>query len=699
MKNIRYVLRDGVTVSLVLLLVGVVPAPVFADDGQNAADYGPAAAAEAHEAPATSSDGPTGAASWTFTFNHGTGLWENDYYSYNPSTKETVPKNQPEYTYNHATGMWDTRVWEYSAAQGAYIQIPVSVTTPPAGAVTHGGSAKLADSDASFASGHKPGHEAPNSHHGEHTATPPPSGHGSEYPGGHGQAGSQKTLDTSTNASLNNNLDSQAQSGDAAATANTTAGNTASGDATAMTNVMNLLQSQSAMAGTGLKTFTADIQGNVQGDFLIDPTTMAQPANLTPQELEQLQVNKKTEGSINNAINLDAGSGAATAEQNTTVGDVVSGDANAIANVVNMINSVVAANQSFMGTVNIHGDYTGNILMPTDSLNALLGSAAGDGAVAGQTTVETASNQQIANDIDLSAVSGAVTATENTTAGSVTSGNGLTNLTLLNLTGRQVVADNSLLVFVNVLGNWVGLIMDAPAGTTAAAIGGGVAQDAPAATAEQAKVTNKEDFGITNAIKATAKSGDAAAKQNTTVGDVRSGDATASANVANIVDSQFNLTNWFGVLFINVFGTWRGNFGVAKEPVVAPITSGLSGPASGALGSMQEAQVFAFTPKAEESGSGAGSTTDKTDLTLSPLSEAQASGAMTSDEMVERVSRVLSATAGKDLNKAAAAPRANPVADIDWSPLAIALGLAGFGLVGADRFRTYQRTKKLVVRR
>ncbi len=50
-------------------------------------------------------------------------------------------------------------------------------------------------------------------------------------------------------------------------------------------------------------------------------------------------------------------------------------------------------------------------------------------------------------------------------------------------------------------------------------------------------------------------------------GNATSGNAETAVNFLNLDNTQFDLTGWFGILFINVFGTWIGNFGVYTPPV------------------------------------------------------------------------------------------------------------------------------------
>jgi hypothetical protein len=688
MKRMRYALRQCFTALVTVLLIGMAPAPAFAAEGSSGNNL------TDNSTQAANTTGPTGVAAGTYTYNDSTGLWENDYYTYNPSTKETVPKTPLEFTYNPSTGKWDSRMWQYVASQGAYLQEAFSVEFPPAGAITHGGPSsetkdeQKAPADSTQSSDKK----APDS-----TGNNVPNGSVGDNQQNNSRENQSKDtgLSINTAGTLTNNINSTANSGNALVVNNDDVGGAATGNATTVANVANLLQSQASFSNPGgLATFTANIQGNLNGDFLIDPATLMQPANISQNDLAHTTINTKTNGTIANNINLNANSGNANVNNNDDIGAVSTGNANAVADVINMINSVVAANQSFLGVVNIYGDYSGNILMPADSLNALLGSNANQSSTAvasANTTTNTSAN--VTNNINLAAASGNANVSNNDDVGSVATGNGMTNLTILNLTGKQVIAANSLLVFVNVLGSWVGLIMDAPTGATSAALGGGVNSHSNAELA--GSVTNNENFGITNNIAANARSGNADVTNNDDIGSVATGNATSSANIANLINSNFSLSNWFGVLFINVFGNWHGNFGVAKPPVITPITSGVAvgpGPAEG----IRDARAFAFVPKSS-GGSGAGyglQSLGEVATVASRGSNPTSTGS--SDE--QQAGHVLGIT--RDSGKGGTQPPAvlsqNASDSFNYvSVILFSMGALGLGYVGIERFRSNLRQRYL----
>jgi hypothetical protein len=387
---------------------------------------------------------------------------------------------------------------------------------------------------------------------------------------------------TTTNAAINNNIAANSQTGGAGVLNNTTAGNATTGNASALATLTNVVNSAvNTGGGSGPATFVQNITGNVYGDIMLYPAMLAamlqQPANTTTTPNK---VTVDNTNAIANDVNLKAASGDATVAGNTTAGNATTGTANAVASVMNIINSIIAANKSFIGTVNIYGNLNGDILVAPDFIPQLLASNANANH---PTTLDTTNTTGIANNVNLAAASGAATVDKNTSAGNATTGKANTNLVVLNLTGQQVVASNSLLVFVNVLGTWVGMIVNAPAGATAAELGSGVTSS----TTTPETLTTTTNNQITNNINLAAQSGNATVSDNTHAGNATTGNATASAMILNLANSSLGLANWFGVLFINVFGSWNGSFGVdtasGNPPVAEPSTPPASAPAAQAI--------------------------------------------------------------------------------------------------------------------
>ena len=367
----------------------------------------------------------------------------------------------------------------------------------------------------------------------------------------------EKNIDTTVH--VDNKIISDALSGNASITGNTTGGSALTGDAEAVATIVNAVNSSvSADENQKIATFTKDIVGDVKGDIILYP--MLLKAMLEEESKNKsTAINVATNFDVNNDVALNAQSGNATVDSNTTAGDATTGSATAMANVVNILNSLIAMQDSFIGTINIYGSLEGDILIAPDFIPQMLASNGGSGSNS-STQLSTQDTTTIVNNISAVAQSGAASVLGNTTGGSASTGSADTNVVIFNVTGHDVVAENSMLVFVNVLGKWVGMIVDAPAGATAAMIGNGVTKNTQ--VAPDLTVSAQSTHGITNTIAVNAASGDAVVSNNTNAGSATSGNTKALADVANISGSQLSLTGWFGLLFINVMGDWFGSFQV-----------------------------------------------------------------------------------------------------------------------------------------
>lgn len=436
------------------------------------------------------------------------------------ATQPAAPEKT--YTYNPNTGRWDSNEWYYDPVAKQYKPVP-----QPAPTIV-----------------------APT------TETTPSTDPVVES---HNDATDSTKVDT--NVTVDNDIDADAQSGDASVLKNLVGGNATTGDAASTATIINSVNSVIA-AGDNDKvaTFTYDVMGDVKGDIMLYPmmlkTMLEAQAGQSPAET----ISAKQNNTITNDVNLSALSGDATVGSNTKGGNATTGSATTVANVVNILNSMIAANQSFVGTVNIYGSLEGDILIAPDFIPQMIANnkELAVGSVS-KTDIETKNQDTIINNIALAAQSGGAAVTGNTKGGDATTGAADSNIVIFNLSGHDIVASNSLLVFVNVLGKWVGVIVDAPAGATSAMIGDNVTKNdiVPDLTVE-ADTTNT----ITNNITLVARSGDAVVSNNTEGGNATSGDAKAMANVANITNTQVGISNWFGILFINVFDSWYGSFGV-----------------------------------------------------------------------------------------------------------------------------------------
>lgn len=553
---------------------------------------------------------PVGADAPLYTYDCNTGQWYSSHFVYNPGTGIYSPLDTPVYTYNSSTGKYDYQVWVFSAPKADYVASFLSVNSPPAGAQVIGGPPAPTAPLQNIANTGSGSNNSVNGSGAGSISNTGPKSNNQLNSGGQGNL----SVNNGNTLSVGNLINQDANSGNAVVIGNTSAGSALSGDATNMLTMLNMLQSASSQLGSGnVVTFVQDINGDLTGDLMLDPSLLSsvQAAGAPAGPNNQLMLNNTTEAAINNEITLNSVSGNAGVSLNTSAGDATSGSAKAVANIINMINSAVASGKSFIGTININGNFNGDILLPANFVDQLIAANVPQVTIyttgpnsnntvnnsgGGSTTVNNSDNQGINNSVNATATSGSASVANNTAAGSATSGTSSNSITAFNLTGSNTVGKNSILVFVNVLGKWVGLIVNTPPGTTVAQLGGGITQTGPnsnntinsGGTTDQT-INNMVNQQINNTINVNARSGDANVSSNTTAGSARSGDAQTAVNLLNMSNSSLSLTDWFGILFINVFGTWNGSFGVntsAGDPVIAGLGAG----------SGSGYQLFAFVP-------------------------------------------------------------------------------------------------------
>lgn len=466
-------------------------------------------------------------------------------------------------------------------------------------------------------------------------------------------------------------------SGDATVSDNTVAGNATTGNSTDTLNIVNELASLVSLGtGSGISTFSTNVDGTVDGNINIDPSQLAQLTSATTPTVDP-NLNASLDSSITNNANLNAKTGDAKVQNNGTAGNATSGAANAVANVVNMINSIIAAQESFIGEINIYGNLDGNILLPAQLVSSLLNdptSGVGGGAL------NLSNNQTVVNNINLAASSGTATVMNNGVTGNATSGSAKTDLTLFNLTGDRIVASNALLVIVNVLGQWYGLIMNAPAGSHSALLGGGVTQDSVIPPAVNATVHN--NAFIDNSLNLRASTGNATVLDNGTAGNATTGNASASANVINILGDQFDLSGWFGILFVNVFGSWEGNLSTYNE--LASVLNQVGTPS---------ANNTNYVTQSFSGNSNNGNSTEYTAV-YKVVSDNSNTNSNTNSNSThnDKGSIVLASNFSK--HAPSILPTTNASSQTNWSYVLAAIGLStGTVLFGIERYLTYRQNK------
>jgi len=374
----------------------------------------------------------------------------------------------------------------------------------------------------------------------------------------HALTGDSATLNQSVtnNSTVTNSSTSTTQSGDATVSNNGDGGNATTGSASSTATLISVVNSLTnntpTTSSNGWQTSITNVDGNQTGDVDLPPPTTtapdsnsADPSGSTNNTTTSTTQNTTT---LNNIVNATTQSGNASVTDNQQGGNATTGSANADANVVNVVDSNVNDEGSFLDIVNISGNLTGNIEVPEDLVN---NTAALPNVNCDTATTTLTNNVDATNAVNQQAQSGQATVSGNTEAGSATSGNASTNLNVYNLINNDVSGGNLLIVIINNPDGPSVQILGEPNVNNAVLI-------SPAFQSNSTLTVNNNVI-INNVINLDATSGNALVSDNTQAGNAASGNASTRANIINLVGDNVSLSGWLGILIINVFGSWTGS--------------------------------------------------------------------------------------------------------------------------------------------
>jgi hypothetical protein len=307
---------------------------------------------------------------------------------------------------------------------------------------------------------------------------------------------------------------------------------------------------------------------------------------------------------INNSDTSTAQSGDAGVSNNTKGGDAITGAASIIENFLNLLNSAWSWSRGDLSffAQNLIGDHTGDITLnptvtaqngggqlgvaPTGSLNSNTNTGPGstNNAAASDNSNLTIVNKPtgaINNDINALAQSGNAAVTQNTGAGSATSGDAAVNINILNLINSAINSGDSFFGLLNIFGNLNGDILfpegflngssatnnaAGPVSSSASNSNTGPNSNNTASNTDNSttSITNDPSASFSNNVNTAAQSGNVDVSNNTSAGDAMTGAAETVNNLFNLFNSNLFADNAVLVL-VNVMGHWMGHIMTLPE--------------------------------------------------------------------------------------------------------------------------------------
>ena len=346
------------------------------------------------------------------------------------------------------------------------------------------------------------------------------------------------------------------------------------GDALAWLNLLNFLNTN--IVGSNFELLVLDVNEN-SGEIdlnelwkQLQEQSSSDSVFLVGDESSsnlRLVVSNKNTADLENNVNVCVTTGDNQANQNNSA-EVDTGDATALANIINMVNANILGSKFFFGIINITGQFTGNLILPRPE--RFLGT--GDSTVGGEGTVFENQNTASLSDILASwANSGGNTENNNGGDNTIDTGSATAVSTDLSLVNLNLYQNDWFYLLMNILGSWNGKTSgwsnpEATDETTGQnqAYEVGSQSSLPEGSSTDIGSTPPIDFqnqntaNVRNNINVSASTGGNQANGNINGASIKTGNAKAVLNMLNLINLNILASRWFMGL-VNVLGSWSGN--------------------------------------------------------------------------------------------------------------------------------------------
>ena len=397
------------------------------------------------------------------------------------------------------------------------------------------------------------------------------------------------TVENENKGEVVNNANINASTGGNSANQNTGETTILTGDALAWANILNFLNTN--IVGSNFEVLLLDILGKENGNLdlnqlwkeILGKEEGLWLAGETNSSGLQILIQNLNQAYLENNINVGASSGGNQANKNKNA-TIETGEAAALANVNNFVNTNILGAKFFLGTINILGDFEGNLILPRpENFSQTSSNSSGGSAIFSNQNEAEVENQLIA-----SANSGENEENNNGGENLIETGNAQAIANSFSLVNLNIWKNNWFFLLINNLGSWTGRIFgwSTPAsseepqqGTQIFELGldnspGGEGNlNLEGENLPLVSFQNQNQATVKNNIQTTASTGENQANENQEGATIKTGNAFALANLFNFVNLNILGGRWFFGL-VNVLGSWRGDAIFAYPDVTVSLGNG-----------------------------------------------------------------------------------------------------------------------------
>ena len=278
--------------------------------------------------------------------------------------------------------------------------------------------------------------------------------------------------------------------------------------------------------------------------------------------VNNLAVSNVNSSTVTNNVTVTADTGD-NAIQNSGDATILTGDAAAVANVVNVVNTNITNSNYLLFVLNNFSAMQGDLVLPGESFfNDFLNGGTG-GGTGGVTTIANSNSSTIGNNVNTDAATGG-----NSASGSgpstITTGDAGAISNVVNVANTNITESNQVFLLVRVFGTWNGSVFDTPSNLAwqetpdGILLAGSGVSNICVSCGGTMNIQNTNSANVENNVQVYALTGNNEIADANGTATINTGNAVAASNVINLVNTNIVGQNvLLGIM--NVFGDWQGN--------------------------------------------------------------------------------------------------------------------------------------------
>lgn len=398
------------------------------------------------------------------------------------------------------------------------------------------------------------------------------------------------TVENENEGEVINNANVNSSTGGNSANQNAGEATILTGDALAWANILNFLNTN--IVGSNFEVLLLDILGKENGNLDLNQLWK----EILNKEKEGLSLVGETNSSglqiliqnlnrayLENNVSVGANTGGNQANENKNA-TIETGEAAALANVNNFVNTNILGAEFFLGTINILGDFEGNLILPRpENFTEANGDSSGSSAI-----FSNQNEAEVENQLVVAANTGENEENNNGGENLIETGDAQAIANSFSLVNLNIWRNNWFFLLINNLGRWTGKIFgwstpesaeEPLRGTQVFELGleepqtGGENLNLEGESLPLVSFQNQNQATVKNNIQTTASTGGNQANENQEEATIKTGNAFALANLFNFVNLNIFGGRWFFGL-VNVLGNWSGDAIFAYPDVTVSLSNG-----------------------------------------------------------------------------------------------------------------------------